>query len=218
MHRWDGPLENPVDELPEFAPEERTKGWARQLLELPVLAVTAILIAFLFKTFLAQAFYIPSESMLPQLEVGDRVVVSRTAYRLHEPRRGDVVVFPEPGVEVDEPGFPMFVVHGALEATGLVQPAEEQLIKRVVALPGESVEGVGGEVLIDGEPLVEPYLPPEFVPVDFSAVRVPDGHVWVMGDNRDNSADSRVFGPVPADTLVGRAIAVAWPLGRARFL
>lgn len=211
-------MEDPGDELPEFAPDHKARGFRRQLAELPILAITAILIAFLFKTFLAQAFYIPSESMLPQLEVGDRVVVSRTAYRLHEPRRGDVVVFPEPGAEVDRPGFPILVVHEALEATGLVKPTEEQLIKRVIALPGETVEGVGGQILINGEPLVEPYLPRNLVWADFAAVQVPAGHLWVMGDNRNNSADSRAFGPVPRDSIVGRAIAIAWPLDRARFL
>lgn len=183
-----------------------------------MLVVVAILIAFLVKAFLAQAFYIPSESMTPQLEVNDRVVVSRTAYRLHEPNRGDVVVFPRPGAEIPRPGFPAFILDEALEATGITKPHEDQLIKRIIGLPGETIEGRDGRLLINGEPLVEPYLPPDLVPTDFAAREVPAGHVFVMGDNRNNSQDSRVFGPVPTDSLVGRAVAVVWPPGRTRFL
>lgn len=203
---------------PAATDEESSPSVLRQVLELPVLAAAAVLIAFLVKTFVAQAFFIPSESMTPQLEVGDRVVVSRTAYRLHEPNRGDVVVFPQPGVEIDGPGFPRVIFDEVLEATGLGRPDEDQLIKRVVALPGETVEARDGQVLIDGTPLVEPYLPLDLVVPAFEARQVPADHVFVLGDNRTNSQDSRVFGPVPVDDIVGRAIAVVWPPGRAGFL
>jgi signal peptidase I len=219
MHRWQGcSTARADDELPPFAPDERPRSTARQLAELPLLAVLAIVIALLVKSFVAQAFFIPSESMTPQLEVGDRVVVSRTSYRLHAPNRGDVVVFPRPDVEIDRPGFPRVIVTETLEATGLARPSDDQLIKRVIGLPGERVEGRDGQLLIDDEPLVEPYLPTDLVASDFDERTVPDGHVFVMGDNRNNSQDSRVFGPVPIESLVGRAVAIVWPPGRAGFL
>ena len=219
MHRWRGCSTADVDgELLPFAPDDPPRSAARQLAEFPLLALLAILIAFVVKALVAQAFFIPSESMTPQLEIGDRVVVSRTSYRLHEPNRGDVVVFPRPDVEIDRPGFPRVIVAEALEATGLTRPSDDQLIKRVIGLAGETIEGRGGQLLINGEPLVEPYLPPDLASTDFGARTVPEGHVFVMGDNRNNSQDSRVFGTVPVGSLVGRAVAIVWPPGRAGFL
>ena len=219
MHRWQGcPSSEDAEDLPTFAPDDQPTGTFRHLVELPLLAVFAVLVAFLVKALVAQAFFIPSSSMAPQLEVGDRVVVSRTAYRLHEPNRGDVVVFPRPGVQIDRPGFPAVILDEALEATGIARPDDNQLIKRVVGLPGETIEGRGGDLLINGEPLVEPYLAAGLETADFDARDIPPDQVFVMGDNRDNSQDSRVFGPVPVDSLVGRAIAVVWPPGRASFL
>jgi signal peptidase I len=178
-----------------------------------------MLIAFLLKTFLAQAFFIPSASMEPQLREGDRVVVSRVAYRLHDPRRGDVVVFDSPeDVTPDRSPFPIRIVREVLEGAGVRQPSETELIKRVIALPQETVEGRGGHVFVDGRLLVEPYLSPEVLTSDFGPVLVPDGHVWVMGDNRGNSQDSRVFGAVPTSSIVGRALFRAWPPNRWAFL
>jgi signal peptidase I len=185
-----------------------------------VLLAVAIVVALVLKGFVAQAFYIPSASMEPQLRAGDRVVVSRLAYRLHDPRRGDIVVFPSPGerpADADD-ALPVRLLHDALEATGLRKPAETELIKRVVGLPGETVEARGGVVHIDGQPLVEPYLPAGLITADFSPVLVPDAHVWVMGDNRASSLDSRFFGAVDRDAIVGRAIVRAWPPARWAFL
>ncbi len=121
----------------------------------------AFVIAFLVKTFVAQAFFIPSESMVHTLEVGDRVLVSRMSYRLHEPRRGDVVVFTSPFEtegSADDRSLPSRVIHTVLESVGLRQPSTEDFIKRVIALPGETVEGKNGNICVNGRELVEPYL------------------------------------------------------------
>lgn len=172
------------------------------------------------KAFLAQAFFIPSESMEPQLVTGDRVVVSRLSYELHEPRRGDVVVFDDPTVlEVEDRSLlPVRLGRDALEALGVVEPRGRELIKRVVGLPGEAISSDGRGVLVDGRPLLEPYLDDDVVTDPFPQVRVPEGHVFVMGDSRRNSKDSRRFGPVEAERIVGRAIARVWPPQRAAWL
>jgi signal peptidase I len=190
------------------------------LREAGFLVVMAVVIAVVVKTFVAQAFYIPSGSMLPQLQVNDRVVVSKVSYRLHDPRRGDIVVFDAPG-EVDEDDsapLPERALRGLAESIGVMAPSTDEYIKRVVALPGERVEGLRGKVLVDGRELMEPYLPPGTVTSDFPALIVPPRTVFVLGDNRGNSADSRIFGPVPRSTVVGRAILRVWPLGHTSFL
>ena len=195
---------------------------SRTLRELPVLFVVALTIAFLVKTFLAQAFYIPSGSMLPQLQLYDRVVVSKLAYKLHDPHRGDIVVFDAPNAKVGrqspDRGPVGNLLHYVGERVGVVQPSTDEFIKRVVALPGESVEGREGRVLVNGRQLTEPYLAQGTVTSTFGPVTVPDGMLWVMGDNRGNSADSRVFGPIKQDTVVGRAVVRVWPPSHASFL
>jgi signal peptidase I len=187
--------------------------------EMAVLVVTALVIAVVVKTFVAQAFYIPSGSMEPQLQVNDRIVVSKLSYRLHDPRRGDIVVFDEPGDGTDDDSpLPARVVRTIVQSVGLAPPSTDEYVKRVVALPGERVEGSAGKVLVDGLELVEPYLADGTATSDFPAVVVPPETVFVLGDNRGNSADSRIFGPVPESTVVGRAFARVWPVGQASFL
>jgi len=191
----------------------------RALAELPLLLLAALVVAFVIKTFAAQAFSIPSASMEPQLHVGDRVIVSKLAYRFHDPNRGDVVVFDSPtAARRDDGTFPGNVLRDVLEGVGLRRPGDEELIKRIIALPGETVEGRDGRVFIDGRELVEPYLPPGTMTSDFAARIVPEGTVWMMGDNRSNSMDSRAFGFVEESAIVGRAIARVWPPGRTAFL
>jgi signal peptidase I len=193
---------------------------ARAILEIPLLLAVALVIVLLVKAFLAQAFYIPSASMEPQLRATDRVVVSRLSYRLHEPRRGDIVVFPSPAVAPPDEGFVVGLLNDVLESVALRDPGERELIKRVVGLPGELIQGKDGSVYIDGRRLVEPYLPPGTPTSDFGPIDVPEGTVFVLGDNRTNSHDSRFpdIGPIPIDSIVGRAVARVWPPGRNAFL
>lgn len=167
----------------------------RSAIEWVAVIVGALVVALVVKTFLIQAFYIPSESMVPALNVGDRVLVNKLSYSTGDIDRGDVVVFARPG--------------GA-GADGI-----EDLIKRVVGLPGETVEGRDGRVYIDGEPLDEGYLEPDVETSVFPPYEVPEDHVWVMGDNRGASDDSRRFKGVPVDDVVGRAFVVIWPFTEA---
>jgi signal peptidase I len=194
----------------------------RAVIETALLVGLAIIIAVVMRAFVAQAFRIPSASMEPQLEIGDRVVVSRLSYRVHDPRRGDVVVFDCPTVtgcdgKQDEI-LPVRALKTLAEALLLRQPDVEEFIKRVIGLPGDTVEGHDGHVWIDGDVLIEPYLPKGTVTSDFGPITVEAGKLWVMGDNRGNSADSRVFGQIEQDTIVGRAILRVWPPQRLAFL
>lgn len=169
--------------------------------------VGAVLLALVVKFFLLQAFYIPSPSMYPTLKNGDRVLVNKLSYRLHDVNRGDVVVFERP----------------ESEAASTIP----DLIKRVIGLPGDSVAFDDGHVFINGTQLEEPYLPPgvtttadfapNHCPLDAPCL-VPAGDVWVMGDNRNDSKDSRYFGPIPESSIVGRAFVVVWPLNRIAWL
>lgn len=188
--------------------------------ELPLLLLAAIVVTLIVKALLAQAFYIPSGSMEPQLHVNDRVVVSRTAYRLHDPNRGDIVVFPSPVAEPEHHGLVDGVVDDVLDALAVGDRGDDELIKRVIGLPGEQVQARDGVVLIDGRRLREPYLPAGVHTDDFGPVAVPEGRVFVMGDNRGNSHDSRFsdIGTIDIDDLVGRAIARVWPPSRTAFL
>lgn len=184
-----------------------------------MLVGTALVIAVIVKTVVAQAFYIPSGSMLPQLQIGDRIVVSKLSYRLHDPRRGDIVVFDAPAPEPeDEDPLVERIVRGLAQAIGLAAPSTDEFVKRVIALPGEVVEAHDGKVWVNGQEVVEPYLPPGSTTTDFAPVTVPDDRVWVMGDNRSNSADSRQFGPIAESTIVGRVVLRVWPVTDLSFL
>ena len=196
--------------MPEIGPPR--VHWAK---ELGLLVAVALLVVWPVRTFLAQAYYIPSASMVPQLEVNDRVIVSKLAYDLHDPHRGDIVVFDAP------PGLPAPPDHASAPIRfirRLFQPSTQEYIKRVVALPGERVEGRQGRIFIDGKRLVEPYLPPGTSTATFAPTVVPAGRLWVMGDNRSNSEDSRVFGAIRRSTVVGRAVLRVWPVQRTSFL
>ena len=166
-----------------------------------LIIVAALLAAFLIKTFLVQAFYIPSESMLPTLEKSDRVLVNKLSFRLHDVHRGDIVVFERPPEE-----------QGG-------DPAIKDLIKRVVGLPGEIISNdESGRVLINGRVLDEDYLPAGTLTTGITEQTIPDDHYWVMGDNRSNSKDSRVFQAIDEDLIVGLAFVRVWPPSSLDFI
>ncbi|MGY1692129.1 signal peptidase I [Geodermatophilus sp. SYSU D01105] len=214
-------------------PQDQKKG--SLLRELPVLLVVAFVLALLVKTFLVQAFFIPSGSMEQTLHgcpgcTGDRVVVNKVPYWFGEPEPGDIVVFqgPEtwsPEVDVAEPTN-WFT--GALlwlgRAVGVAPPSEDDFVKRVIATEGQTVAccDAEGRVTVDGEPLDEPYIF-ENTPIEtraFDPVTVPEGRLWVMGDHRSASADSRSHvgdensGTIAVSDVIGKAALIVWPLDR----
>jgi signal peptidase I len=196
------------------APAERPPkpGGVSFLLELPGLLLAALVVAILIKTFLIQPFYIPSESMVHTLEINDRVMVSKLSYRFGEIERGDVVVF-ETGPALEQ-SVPEEVVQAMLDALGIRSSGQEDLIKRVIAIGGDTVSILDNQVLVNGEPMVEPYLNDGVAMSDMPERRIEEGWLWVMGDNRNESSDSRVFGPVEVDDVVGRAVLRIWPVDR----
>lgn len=167
------------------------KSSARGFLEfLVMLAVSFALVFGFVRPVVASPVYVPSESMLPTLEVWDRILVNKLADNFSEPDRGDIVVFESPA------------------------ESSELLIKRAVGLPGETLELREGELYINGEFVEEPYVNPAAPPVSFGPVRIPEDHYFFMGDNRGNSTDSRVYGPVSEEALIGDALLRFWPPGR----
>lgn len=203
-----------------------------QIAELPLLILVAFLIAVVIKTFLMQAFFIPSGSMKPTLQIGDRVLVEKISYFLGDASQGDVIVFSRSVLAgPNEPDLPWYrdAQNYVRELLGLPTGKDEDYIKRVVASGGESVryEGTPRRLYINGEPVEEEYLeredngsttitskncPAKMKSTDDGCL-VPAGTVFVMGDNRNNSADSRSIGPIAEDKIVGRAFVVIWPFG-----
>jgi len=168
----------------------------RVLAELFVIVLVAFVLVFgLVRPFVFESFRIPTESMVPTLEVGDRVLANKFVYSFTKPGRGDIVVF------------------------GGVGGEEETLIKRVVGVAGDEILVQDGVLFVNGDSQKEPYLNTEFPSRDsYGPVAVPEGHVFLMGDNRGNSSDSRVFGPVPLENLEGKAFFRFWPVSRSGLL
>ena len=188
-------------DAPGDASSSRLPPGARAFVDWVVVIAVALLVAFVVRGFVLAHFVVDGSSMYSTLETGDRVFVNKLSYRLHDPNRGDVVVLHQ--------------ISGA---------SERDLIKRVIGLPGETVEVRNCTVLIDGRILNEPYLDPEVVTAtdcggDYTLDgTVPEDHVFVMGDNRGGSQDSRVLGPISEDDLVGRAFVVFWPRSHWQWL
>lgn len=200
------------------------------LTEIPVLVLVAFLIAVLIKTFLVQAFFIPSESMLPTLQPGDRVIVEKLSYRFGDPERQDVVVFAR-DVFDEPPDVPWHedARNFMRELLGLPTGNEQDYIKRIVALAGDTVRYAGKprRLYVNGKPVNEPYIfgrtddaSGTIAEADCRRLKmqkaaegclVPEGKVFVMGDHRSNSEDSRLIGPIDEDKIVGHAFVVLWP-------
>ena len=193
---------------------EQKKKTAKSFLEWGAVILGALLVAFLIKTFLMQAYYIPSSSMTPTLQVGDRVLVNKLSYEVGDIGRGDLVVFGRPATE---------------------STVKTDLIKRVIGLEGELIEIIEGRIYItqsessSRQLLVEPYLASTTYTRGFdntdlcekateNSCLIPDNHVFVLGDNRDGSRDSRFFGPIDENTVVGRAFIRLWPISSLKFL
>ncbi len=173
--------------------QTRNRRFLGSWLELPVVLLVSFVLVFGFvRPVVAQSNYIGSESMVPTLEVWDRVLINKLAYDFGgEPERGDIVLF---------------------ESVG---GGEDPLIKRVVGLPGDTIEVRGGVLFVNGEPRNEPYTNDRsLAQAAYGPTKVPKGHVFCMGDNRGNSKDSRVFGPVPKENIIGKAFVRFWPLDR----
>lgn len=205
--------------------------------EIPLLVGVAVLIALVLKTFLVQAFVIPSGSMQETITIGDRVLVDKlTPWFGSRPQRGDVVVFKDPGGWLKDEkkttggSDPVVVkqVKQGLTFIGLLPSDNEQdLIKRVIAVGGDTVKccDAGGKVTVNGVPLDEPYVHPGNPPSEITfEVKVPEGRLFMMGDHRSNSADSRFHldeayhGTVSEDGVIGRAVVIGWPFDRWKWL
>ncbi|AOW92366.1 signal peptidase I [Rhodococcus sp. WMMA185] len=224
--------------------EKKNRSFLR---ELPILILVALVLSFFLQTFIARVYLIPSESMEPTLHgcpgcTGDRIVVEKIGYRFGDPQPGDVIVFRGPeswSQDFVSTRSSNTVIRGMQELgslVGLVPPDENDLVKRVIATGGQTVECCDdeGNVLVDGQPLDEPYVVMDFpfVPGSqtcdtalksarcFGPVTVPEGNLWMMGDNRSNSADSRYHvgdelqGTIPIDNVIGKAVFIVLPPSR----
>jgi len=204
-----GPLETmeePATHPPEETAPNSSDGTAsvtkpakgrgrRRLVEWAIVVLLAVLAAAGLRTFVVQAFYVPSGSMLPTLQLGDRIVVVKFGYTIH---RGDIVVFRRPPADLGT--------------------TDSDLVKRVIGLPGETISSVGSTIYIDGRPLKEPWLPALRGACVESAenitrTKIPPAHYFVMGDCRGNSADSRTWGTLPASYIVGKVFVIVWRFG-----
>jgi signal peptidase I len=190
-------------------PKDRPHS-ARWIVEIVGVVVVAILVALLLRTFVVATYSIPSGSMEPTLQIGDRIVVDKLSYHLHGIGRGDIVVFSTPPTE------------------NCAGPPVADLVKRVIGLPGEIISLDDGNVYINGRLLPEPFLPPALRDDTYPgpstapyalhrAYRIPPGDVFVMGDNRPESCDSRYWGPIRKSTIVGKVDMRIWPLSRIGF-
>lgn len=201
-------------------PEEERRGPLSFLKELPGLIIIALVLALLIKSFLVQAFYIPSESMVPTLRDGDRVLVNKLVLTVRDPRRGEIVVFENPRLQEEDRNPLSAVWHWVTEGLGFSVDPNKDFIKRVIAIPGDTIEVRGGRVFVNGARLQEPYLERNRDRSDFAPYTVPPDTYFMMGDNRANSQDSRsqAVGPVPREKIVGKAFVILWPPSRFEWL
>lgn len=178
------------DESATAAAAKRQNRTFRWVIEVVVIVAAAFVLALLVQQFMVKPFAIPSPSMVPTLVEGDRVLVNRLVYHFRSPQRGDIIVFHPPG-----------------------RPGSDPFIKRVVAVGGDTIAVHDGALYVNGVAQDEPFIKEHPIVDDFPETTIAQGYVWAMGDNRNNSGDSRVFGPVSEEAIMGEAFAVYWPLG-----
>jgi signal peptidase I len=228
-----------VDPMEGYRPARRRRGIVRKEMplwqELPLLLVVAFCLAVLIRTFLVQAFFIPSGSMENTLAIQDRVLVNKVVYDMRDPLRGEIVVFrgtDDWAPEVTEPVSNTFLAklgRTVGDLVGVSRPGERDFIKRVIGLPGDKVAccDSGGRITVNGVGIDEAYIADGFnsdlsqPPIAgqctsrrFNEVTVPAGQMFVMGDHRSVSQDARCQGPVPIENIIGRAFVVVWPSER----
>jgi signal peptidase I len=211
-----------IETPPYHKEDERQPGLLAVLRETVVLVALAVLLAVVFKTFLVAAFYIPSGSMESTLNISDRVLVEKVSYRFGDVQRGDVVVFvhDEPGFEPAGPSNPVTGFFSSLgQAIGVVPPSDRDFIKRVVGVPGDKIT-CDGKLIRNGQTVTEPYLDDgtSTEGCGKKPTTVGPGELFVMGDNRGNSQDSRSFGVIQRSDVVGRAFVRIWPLNHTGWL
>jgi signal peptidase I len=196
------------------------KGGGGVLEFLVILLVSFVLVFGFVRPFVVEAFWIPSASMVPTLKYGDRVLVNKFIYRFTEPERGDVIVFKSvEGGRLPPAESPIERIIGFFRDDGPDRVPRQDLIKRVIGVPGDEISVRGGRLYVNGERQREPYVNKKYPDRSFYApATVPEGHVFAMGDNRANSQDSRIFGPVPKENIEGEAFLRFWPPGRIGLL
>jgi len=205
------PPDTDADPATATPPPPPAKRQMNPFLELVLILAAALGLWYVTNGWIVKPYRIPSASMEPTLQIGDRVLVNRFIYHFHDPRRGDIVVFHPPG-------------RGDAAIDGATTEASVYFIKRVVGLPGETIEGRSGHVLICKAPNVschvlnEPYLTQTAAPQNFGPIRIQPDHYFMMGDNRSISEDSRVWGTLPRSYIIGEAFLTYWPLDRIRTL
>ena len=210
-----------VETPPYHKEDEKQPGLLAVVRETLVLVALAVLLAVVFKTFLVAAFYIPSGSMESTLNISDRVLVEKVSYRFGDVKRGDVVVFvhDDPEFEAAAPSNPVTGFFSGLgQAIGVVPPSDRDFIKRVVGIPGDRITCQGGQLVRNGQRVTEPYLDPGTTTDGCRRTTVGPGELFVMGDNRTNSQDSRSFGVIQESDVVGRAFVRIWPLNHVGWL
>jgi signal peptidase I len=194
----------PAEEKPAEPGSRRRRRLRRALVEMGVIIAVAVLLAGLVRTFAFQTFWIPSASMVPTLAVYDRVLVQKAFFSWRDVREGEIVVFSHPPLD-NCPG-----------------PQEGDLVKRVIALPGQMIYSSGNSIYINGRLLAEPYLPP-YDPLGPPIAsrqhpyRVPPGEFYVLGDNRSDSCDSRFWGPIQGSSIIGKVVLTIWHNGHPDF-
>ncbi|MDT0341142.1 signal peptidase I [Streptomyces litchfieldiae] len=222
----DSDAQSPERDRPA-SPPTGWRRWSRSVRLWVVVALSTVVLTMLTSTFVMQPFLIPSGSMEGTLQVGDRVIVNKLAYRFGgEVQRGDIIVFDGTGsfvAEDSDPGLLGGLLRTAGAAVGLAQSSETDYVKRVIGIGGDRVRCCDdqGRIEVNGEPLDEPYLYPGDQPSNVMFdIRVPEGRLWVMGDHRSDSADSREYlgspggGTVPEDKVIGRVELIGWPVDR----